>query len=220
MITRYDQYNNPSRGRYRDPEIALQNLKNSGNCGNKYILSPFGFVDEPNGDGVIIKKVRFPKAYQDRYSNEENWLEICYNIIQTSSNRHFWFLLTLKQKYEMCQFLLKHKKERMYKMAKANYTFLDLYTDLSKYQFTEDSWEYMSWIYTKNVDELKKCWDSVYVDYGKDYFVLNSIRMWKDFTFDKIKDILKIVDVDKENIYIHDGQYIINYQDPYGQRGH
>ena len=43
MITEWDQYNNPSKGRYRDPEIALQNLKNSGNCGNKYTLSPFGF---------------------------------------------------------------------------------------------------------------------------------------------------------------------------------
>ena len=105
-------------------------------------------------------------------------------------------------------------------MAKASYTFLDLYTDLSKFQFTEDDSVFMNWIFTNNVDELKKFWGSLYVDYGHDYFVLNSLRMWHDFTFDKVKNKLKIVDVENENIYIHDGQYIINYQDPYGQRGH
>ena len=42
--------------------------------------------------------------------------------------------------------------------------------------------------------------------------------MWNDFTYDKIKDRLIIVDVDDKPIYIHDGQYIINFQDPYGQK--
>ena len=102
MITEWDQYNNPSKGRYRDPEIALQNLKNSGNCGNKYILSPFGFIDEKDESGKIIKKIIFPKEYERRYSKTdgENWQEICYNAFQCAANRHFWFLLTLQQKYD------------------------------------------------------------------------------------------------------------------------
>ena len=98
MITEWDQYNNPSKGRYRDPEIALQNLKNSGSCGNKYILSPFGFIDEKDESGKIIKKIIFPKEYEKRYSKTdgENWQEICYNAFQCAANRHFWFLLTLQ----------------------------------------------------------------------------------------------------------------------------
>ena len=68
MITEWDQYNNPSKGKYRDPEIALQNLKNSGNCGNKYTLSPFGFVDEKDESGKIIKEIIFLRVYVRRYS--------------------------------------------------------------------------------------------------------------------------------------------------------
>ena len=220
MIFDWDAYNNPRRGRYRDPEIALQNLKNSGNPNNKYNLSPFGFIYQKDEEGRTIEKIKFPKEYEKRYSEtDENWLEICYNIIQTSANRHFWFLLTLKQKYEMCKFLMKHKKDKLYKMARANYTFTDFYCDLGKFQFSEDNDTFMGWIFTDNIDMLKQFWDERYVNYGKDYFVLHSVRMWEDFTFDKVKDRLVIVDVDKENIYIHDGQYIINYQDPYGQKG-
>lgn len=220
MITAWDQYNNPKQGRYRDPEIELQNIKNSGNPNNKYNLSPFGFIYEKDSEGRTIEKIRFPKEYEKRYSEtDENWLEICYNIIQTSANRHFWFLLTLQQKYEMCKFLLKHKKDRVYKMAKSSYTFEDLYCDLSKFQFTEDNDIFMRWIFTNDAEKISHHKDEKYVNYGNDYFVLHSLRMWKDFIFESVKDRLVIVDIDKENIYIHDGQYIINYQDPYGQKG-
>ena len=221
MITEWDQYNNPSKGRYRDPEIALQNLKNSGNCGNKYTLSPFGFFDEKDESGKIIKKIIFPKEYEKRYSKTdgENWQEICYNALQCAANRHFWFLLTLRQKYDLCKFLKKHRTEKMYKMAKASYTFGDLYCDLANYHFTEDSDEFISYILNDNVEKIKQYASAKYVTYGKDYFVLISLEMWNDFTYDKIKDRLIIVDVDDKPIYIHDGQYIINFQDPYGQKG-
>lgn len=219
MIVDWDQFNNPSKGRYRDPEIALQNLKNSGNAGNKYVLSPFGFIDEVDDDGNNIKKIKFPKEYETRYSSEDDWLRICYNLIQCSANRHFWFLLTLEEKYKLCKFLKAHKKDRIYKMSKADYTMIDLYCDLSKYQFNIDNDLFMSWIYTDNEEQIKQYKESKYVDYGSDYFILSSLRMWKPYTFDNAKDLIKIVDVSNENIYIHDGQYIINYQDPYGQKG-
>lgn len=220
MITEWDRYNNPSKGRYRDPEIELQNIKNSGDPKNKYVLSPFGFFSEKDEDGNVITKVIFPKEYERRYSKtDDNWLEICYNIIQCSANRHFWFLLTLIQKYQMVKFILKYKTDRLYKMSKADYTMLDLYCDLSKFQFNLDDHRHMSWIYTDAILQINQYKDVKYIDYGNDYFVLNSIEMWKPYTFDKIKDSIKIMDVENKNIYIHDGQYIINYQDPYGQRG-
>jgi hypothetical protein len=114
---------------------------------------------------------------------------------------------------------MKHKKDKLYKMARANYTFEDFYCDLGRYQFTEDNDVLIGLIIKDDVKILRQFWSECYVNYGKDYFILHSLYMWKPFTFDKVKDNLVIVDVDKENIYIHDGQYIINYQDPYGQKG-
>jgi hypothetical protein len=104
-------------------------------------------------------------------------------------------------------------------MSKADYTMIDLYCDLSKYQFNIDDDSFMFWIYTDNEDKIKQYKNSKYIDYGNDYFILSSLRMWKPYTFDNAKDLIKIIDVSNENIYIHDGQYIINYQDPYGQKG-
>ena len=163
----------------------------------------------------------FPKEYEKRYSKTdgENWQEICYNALQCAANRHFWFLLTLQQKYDLCKFLKKHRNDKMYKMAKAGYTFGDLYCDLVNYHFTEDSDEFISYILNDNVEKIKQYASAKYVTYGNDYFVLISLEMWNDFTYDKIKDRLIIVDVDDKPIYIHDGQYIINFQDPYGQKG-
>lgn len=199
--------------KYRDPEIEARNLQKSGNINQKHILSPFGFVDELDKDGNLIKKIRFPKAYETRYSSEDNWLEKCYNVIQCSSNRHFWFLLTLKQKYELINFILKFKKDRLYKMAKADYKFIDFYTELVNYQFTEDNEEYVFWILAHKVDEIEMNRNVSYTSYGDDYFILESIKPWKDFIYEEVKDKLSIVDVSDENIYINNGQYIMSFSD-------
>lgn len=217
MVNEWDQYNNPSKGQYRDPQTEITNLHRSGDAGQTLILYPFGTC-EIIEDNNTIKKLRFPKEYERRYSSEENWLHVTYNMLQCAANRHFWFLLTLGEKYELCEFLKKHSNDKVYKMAKSSYKFIDLYCDFSKFQFTADNDRFIGWIISKNNEMIDQFIYTKYITYGNDYLLLESIKPWENLTFDKIENRIEIMDLDKENIYIHDGQYIMNFTDPYGQQ--
>lgn len=104
--------------------------KNSGNIETLTLerMFPYG-IDLSTFECNLIIPEEYKKYNDDKFA---------YFLSIIPSNRHFWYLLNIKERIEFYENLKKYYNDKLIHVSKIGYTCGDLITDLNKYQIAND----------------------------------------------------------------------------------
>ena len=172
-------------------------------------IFPYGlYYEEPTCKVVI------PKEYESLKNTR-----LAYNMMMTSLNRHFWYLLTLEEKIELYYFLKNNQEFKLKYMTDPYYNAGKLFGELISHQFVFDSISSDAIIIEdEQFIKLHKNmrWEP------DDPIMQRSLEPWRRLTFENCTEkhiIFEEIDT-RNRPRIHGGQYIENVQDPKGTVGY
>src|SRR5574344_1872246 len=93
-------------------------------------IFPYGITVSEDIPQVII-----PVEYKD-YNNDR----FAYNLMMVTSNRNFWYLLTIEEKYELFNLLKLNPSIKLKHVSNVDYCNSDLLEDIVRFQFKYDQY--------------------------------------------------------------------------------
>ena len=179
-------------------------------------IFPYGITVSEDIPQVII-----PIEYKD-YNNDR----FAYNLMMVASNRNFWYLLTIEEKYELFNLLKLNPSIKLKHVSNVDYCNSDLLEDIVRFQFKYDQYFADIIAYGTDITKLPDK-DKVY-DYSCNELVDRSLDPYRLFVYN---DMFRNYDNKKYCYYKYGiiseeqpraqlGQYIVNTLTPKGSVGY
>src|SRR5574344_9343 len=178
-------------------------------------IFPYGITVSEDIPQVII-----PNEYKD-YNNDR----FAYNLMMVASNRNFWYLLTIEEKYELFNLLKINPSIKLKHVSNVDYCNSDLLEDIVRFQFKYDQYFADIIAYGTDITKLPDK-DKVY-DYSYNELVDRSLDPYRLFVYNnmfrnydnKKYCYYKYGIISEEQPRAQLGQYIVNTLTPKGSVG-